>query len=164
MKQLKRIAEFGKKLMTTNVIDDAIVLISDEAKSLAEAQRCSIFIVDSDDEILWTTHSDGMGKIVVSADAGIVGATYKSKTPQIVNKPYEDERFLQHIDKKSGYLTENMLTVPVFDSKRNVMGVMQLLNKETDFTPQDLETLTFFANYVSGSLELVLMTQIQGGE
>ena len=70
MKQLKRIAEFGKKLMTTNAIDDAIVLISDEAKSLVEAQRCSIFIVDSDDEILWTTHSDGMGKIVVSADAG----------------------------------------------------------------------------------------------
>ena len=157
MKQLSKIAEFGKRLMATDDMHKVISLISEQAKELAGAQRCSIFIVDNDDEMLWTTHSDGMGKIIVALDAGVVGATYKSKTPQIVNKPYEDERFLPNIDKKSGYITENMITVPIFDSKREVVGVIQLLNKETDFSEEDLQTLTFFANYVSGSLELALM-------
>lgn len=157
MKQLSRIAEFGKKLMATEDMHNVIALISDEAKELVGAQRCSIFIVDNDDEMLWTTHSDGMGKIIVALDAGIVGATYKTKSPQVVNKPYEDERFLPNIDKKSGYTTENMITIPIFDSKREVVGVIQLLNKETDFSDEDVQTLTFFANYVSGSLELALM-------
>ena len=161
MKQLGRIAEFGKKLMATDAMENLIALISDEAKELAGAQRCSIFIADNDDEMLWTTHSDGIGKIVVALDAGIVGATYASKTPQVVNAPYEDERFLSSIDKKSGFVTENMITIPVFNSKHEVVGVMQLLNKETDFNEEDVEMLTFFANYVSGSLELALIRQME---
>ena len=75
-----------------------------------------------------------------------------------MNNPYEDSRFLPHIDKKSGYETKNILTVPIFNSKREVLGVVQLLNKETgEFNAEDLETITFFANYVSGNLELALM-------
>jgi GAF domain-containing protein len=89
-----------------------------------------------------------------------VGDTYVKQTAQVVNNPYEDSRFLSHIDKKSGYKTRNMITVPIFNSKREVMGVIQLLNKSRfDFNAKDVETLTFFANYVSGSLELVLMLE-----
>ncbi len=159
MKQVSRIAEFGKKLMATEDMHNVIELISEEAKELVGAQRCSIFIVDNDDKMLWTTHSDGMGKIIVALDSGIVGATYNSKSPQVVNNPYEDERFLPNIDKKSGYTTENMITIPIFDSKREVVGVIQLLNKEGGFSEEDVQTLTFFANYVSGSLELALIAQ-----
>ncbi|ADN10068.1 GAF domain-containing protein [Sulfurimonas autotrophica] len=158
MKKFNKIAEFGKKLMSMDDMNNTIELIADEAKELVGAQRCSIFIVDNDDEMLWTTLSDGIGKIVVALDAGVVGATYTSKAAQVVNNPYEDERFLPNIDKKSGYITQNMITVPIFNSKREVMGVIQLLNKETDFDEEDLETLTFFANYVSGSLELALIS------
>jgi len=159
MKKINKIAEFGKKLMSMDDMNNVIELISNGAKELVGAQRCSIFIVDNDDEMLWSTLSDGIGKIVVTLDGGIVGATYKSKEAQIVNVPYEDERFLPSIDKKSGYITQNMITIPVFNSKREVMGVIQLLNKETGFDEEDLETLTFFANYVSGSLELALMNK-----
>ncbi|MBU1993837.1 GAF domain-containing protein, partial [bacterium] len=67
---------------------------------------------------------------------------------------------LKTIDKKSGYVTKNIIAVPIFNSKREVMGIIQLLNKfRFDFDDADLETLTFFANYISGSLELVLMNE-----
>jgi len=57
-------------------------------------------------------------------------------------------------------VTKNVITVPIFDSKRDVIGVIQLLNKSRgDYNDEDLEALTFFANYVSGSLELVLMNK-----
>jgi len=160
MKKFNQIAEFGKELMTLQNMDNALDLISAEAKRLVNAERCSIFIVDNEDQMLWTKLSDGIGRIVIGLDSGIVGDTYGKKEPQIVNNPYEDSRFLAHIDKKSGYETKNMLTVPIFNSKQEVMGVIQLLNKSRiDFDETDLETLTFFANYVSGSLELVLMQE-----
>jgi len=159
--KFNEISEFGKKLAALENMDNALELISSEAKKLLNADRCSIFIVDAEDKILWTKISDGIGRIVIALDSGIVGDTYQTQKPQIVNAPYDDPRFLQNIDKKSGYKTKNLITVPIFNSKREVMGVLQLLNKSRfDFGEEDLETLTFFANYVSGSLELVLMRDI----
>jgi len=160
MHKYNQIAEFGKKLMALGKIDNSLELIAQEAKKLLNADRCSIFIVDADDKMLWTKHSDGIGRIVIALDAGIVGDTYQNAKPQIVNSPYDDPRFLPNIDKKSGYVTKNVITVPIFDSKRDVIGVIQLLNKSRgDYNDEDLEALTFFANYVSGSLELVLMNK-----
>lgn len=158
MKKVNQVAEFGKKLMILNDMEEIIELIGQEAKDICKADRCSIFIVDKEDNMLWTRLSDGIGRIVISIDSGIVGDTYQKRIPQMVNNPYEDSRFLPNIDKKSGYVTRNILTVPIFDSKRDVIGVMQLLNKHRqDFNEEDLEILTFFSNYISGSVELVLM-------
>lgn len=159
MEKLNQIADFGKKLMAIGDIEESLELIAKEAKVLVSADRCSIFIVDKEDKMLWTRLSDGIGRIVISLDSGIVGDTYQKKEPQMVNNPYDDPRFLPNIDKKSGYVTKNILTVPIFDSKREVIGVIQLLNKfRRDFDDKDLSAITFFANYVSGSLELVLMS------
>lgn len=160
MKKLNQIAEFGQKLMSLRDISKVLELISKEAKSLLHAQRCSIFIVDKEDNLLWSKLSDGISRIVIALDAGIVGDTYKTQKPQIVNNPYEDKRFVQNIDKKSGFTTKNIITVPIFDSNREIIGIIELLNKSgSDFDSKDLEVLTFFANYVSGSLELVLMNE-----
>ncbi len=160
MDKFNQIADFGKELASLETSENALLLIGEEAKRLVGADRCSLFIVDKEDAMLWTKLSDGMGRIVIGSDSGIVGDTYLKQKPQIVNKPYEDERFLPHIDKKSGYTTKNILTVPIFNSKHEVMGIIQLLNKSrSDFHSNDLETIAFLANYVSGSLELVLMLE-----
>ena len=144
--------------MKSSDSQDAIELISKEAKNLVNADRCSIFIVDERDSILWTKLSDGMGRIVIASNAGIVGDAYVKKEALIVNKPYEDPRFLKTIDEQSGFFTKNTLCVPIFNSKQNVMGVLQLLNKTRgDFDELDLETMAFFANFISGSLELSMM-------
>ena len=60
MKKFDQIAEFGQKLMTLKNMDHALELISDEAKKLVNADRCSIFIVDKEDKMLWTKLSDGI--------------------------------------------------------------------------------------------------------
>ena len=158
MKTFNEIADFGKELASLDNMDNTLSLIGEEAKRLSNSERCSIFIVDDEDHMLWTKLNNGIGRIVIGLDSGIVGDTYVKKVGQLVNNPYEDSRFLPGIDKKSGFITRNMLTVPIFSSKREVMGVMQVLNKlESDFDEKDLDILTFLANYISGSLELALM-------
>ena len=151
----KKIAEFGKQLLSDTSLDNAMLLIADQAKDLVHADRCSIFMYDKEAEMLWTKLADGIGKIAISTTSGIAGDTYTKGEPQVVNAPYSDKRFLAGIDKKSGYETKNMITVPIFDSQRTVIGLFQLLNKEEgDFLDEDLKVLTFFANYISGTLEL----------
>lgn len=160
MSKINEIAKFGQELMALDDITNVLELIASEAKKLLNTERCSIFIVDKEDEILWTKLSDGIGRIVLSFDSGIVGDTYQKQEAQIVNSPYDDARFLPGIDKKSGFVTKNIITVPIFDSQREVIGIIQLLNKSRfDFDEEDLKTLTFLANYVSGSLELALMNE-----
>ena len=156
----KKIAEFGKQLLADTSLDNALLLIADQAKDLVNADRCSIFMYDKEADMLWTKLADGIGRIAISTTSGIAGDTYTQAEPQVVNTPYEDTRFLTSIDKKSGYETKNMITVPIFDSQRVVIGLFQLLNKAGgDFVDEDLKVLTFFANYISGTLELSFLMQ-----
>jgi len=156
----QRIAQFGKKLAQFETIDTTLPSIAEEAKSIVNAERCSIFIVDHDTNMLWTKLSDGIGRIAIALDSGIVGLCASTEQSVIVNNPYEDTRFLSKIDEKSGFVTRNILTIPIFNSKQNVVGVIQLLNKYNgDFDESDEGIMGFFANYVSGTLELALLME-----
>jgi GAF domain-containing protein len=156
----KRIAEFGKKLTTIDHIEEALPSISEEAKAIVNAERCSIFIVDREGEMLWTKLSDGIGRIAIAINSGIVGDTVLRKIAQIVNNPYEDSRFLAKIDEKSGFVTRNILAIPIFNSRQEVIGIIQLLNKyHGDFDEKDEGIMSFFANYISGTLELALLME-----
>jgi len=156
----QRIAQFGKTLAQFDNIDATLPSIAEEAKAIINAERCSIFIVDHSTDMLWTKLSDGIGRIAIGLDSGIVGLCVSTEQPVIVNNPYEDTRFLSKIDKKSGFVTRNILTIPIFSSKQNVVGVIQLLNKYNgDFDESDEGIMGFFANYISGTLELALLIE-----
>ncbi len=156
----QRIAQFGKMLAQFDTIDTTLPSIAEEAKAIINAERCSIFIVDHSTDMLWTKLSDGIGRIAIALDSGIVGLCASSEQSVIVNNPYEDSRFLSKIDEKSGFVTRNILTIPIFNSKQNVVGVIQLLNKYNgDFDESDEGIMGFFANYVSGTLELALLME-----
>jgi signal transduction protein with GAF and PtsI domain len=153
------IATFGKKLSYLEHIEDALVAIANKAKELLSAERCSIFLVDSEANILWTRLSNGIGRIAIGLDSGIAGLTYQSAEAQIINDPYNHPHFLPAIDEKSGYKTHNLIAVPIFGSEQKVIGVIQLLNKRDTpegFNVEDKHLLTFLSNYVSGTLELAL--------
>lgn len=156
----KRIADFGKKLTSLAQIEDTLPAISEEAKAIVNAERCSIFMVDREGEMLWTKLSDGIGRIAIGIDAGIVGEAVRTKTSYMVNNPYEDRRFLSKIDEKSGFITRNILAIPIFNSRQEVIGIIQLLNKyHGDFDEKDEGIMSFFANYISGTLELALLME-----
>lgn len=154
------ISDFGKKLTSLERIEEALPTISEEAKAIVNAERCSIFMVDREGEMLWTKLSDGIGRIAIGIDSGIVGDTVQKKAAQMVNNPYEDSRFLSKIDEKSGFVTRNILAIPIYNSRQEVIGVIQLLNKyHGDFDEKDEGIMSFFANYISGTLELALLME-----
>jgi len=148
------LANFGRELLEKKTLSEGLPLISVYAKNVIGAQRCSIFIYDTKNEELWTTLADGVEKIVVPFDKGLVGATLREKKPIMTNDPYTHPDFLSEVDKETGFVTKNVITAPIFSSKRHILGVLQLINKNGDFDEEDKKFMIFFAHYISGFLEL----------
>lgn len=158
IKSFTKIAEFGRKLLARPSIELAIPMISTYAKDLLEADRCSVFIYNKETNCLWTVLSDGVEKIRISADQGIVGASFQEHKALIVNDPYSDKRFSPKIDHETGYLTKNIIAIPINDAFNKPIGVLQILNKnEGDFDKEDKRLLTFFNHYISGYIELAVI-------
>ncbi len=143
-KVYKKLANFGRDLLNDNSYEKGLPRIAKYAKEVIGAQRCSIFVNDITKGELWTTLADDIEKITIPAHKGLVGHTIREKKPLIENDPYSNSNFLPDIDRESGYVTKNSITIPIFDSKRDVIGVIQLLNKESgDYNDEDLELLNF---------------------
>lgn len=160
-KTYSRLSDFGRDLLEKKSIEEGLPMIAKYAKGVIGADRCSIFINDIKNNQLWTTLADGVEKIVVPSNKGIVGYTLKAKKPIIANDAYNNPNFNSEIDKKTGYVTENIVTAPIFNSKREIIGVLQLLNKQDGYDNEDVRFMIFFAHYVSGFLELINLYQEQ---
>ncbi|WP_373036199.1 GAF domain-containing protein [Sulfurimonas sp.] len=151
----KKLADFGRDLLSDTSYEKGLPRIAKYAKEVIGAHRCSIFINDLEKGELWTTLADDIERIKIPSDKGLVGHTIKEKKPLIENDPYTNPHFLPDIDKESGYVTKNIVTAPIFNSKREIIGVLQLLNKPEGFDKEDIKFMIFFAHYVSGYLELI---------
>lgn len=151
------LADFGRALLKRPSLQEGLPMISAYAKEVSGAERCSIFIYNPKLEMLWTTVADGTETIMVHKDDGIVGHTVKEGKPILVNNPYEDERFLPTVDSKTGFVTKNIASIPIFNSARQIIGVFQLLNKPEGFSKKDATAMIFFAHYISGYLELAML-------
>ena len=150
----RTLANFGKELLEKRSLEDGLPLISNYAKDVIKAERCSIFIVDNTAKSLWTTLSDGVEKIVIPSSSGLVGLTLKERKPIVENNPYSNKAFFPDVDKKTGFHTNNVITAPIFNSRREIIGILQLLNKDEDFDNEDVKFMIFFSHYISGFLEL----------
>lgn len=153
-KKYAKLADFGRQLLSKTSLVEGLPLISEYAKEVIEAQRCSIFIYDEKKHLLWTTLADGIETISVDSSHGIIGYTLQEKKALIVNDPYRHEHFLAEVDKDTGYITKNIITAPIFNSKKEIIGVLELLNKVGGFDAEDLKFVVFFSHYISGFLEL----------
>ena len=155
IKSFSKIAEFGRKLLNRPSIEEAIPIISEYAKELLEADRCSVFIYNRPKDCLWTVLADGVETIKISASEGIAGTSFQEKRALVVNNPYEDERFSKKIDLDTGYTTKNIIAMPIINAFNEPIGVLQLLNKQGGgFDKEDVRLLTFFNHYISGYVEL----------
>ncbi|WP_373073238.1 GAF domain-containing protein [Sulfurimonas sp.] len=154
-----KLAEFGRKVLEIEVVDEILPYISKYAKDTIGADRCSIFVYDQDKEELWTTLADNVERITVPSDRGLVGYALATKEGLIENNPYKNEHFYKDVDTETGYITKNVIVAPILGSQGEVVGVFQLINKEDEFDIDDAKFMKFFAHYISGFLELAELNE-----
>lgn len=98
---------------------------------ILQADRTTIFLVDRDRDQLWAKIAQGSeaAELRVPIDKGIAG--HVATTGECLNIPdaYSHPLFNKEVDKKTGYHTENILCMPIFNKQNQVVAVVQLLNK-----------------------------------
>jgi len=150
----KELIDFGHKLLKTSNLEEGLPLISEYLKSITHAMRCSIFIYNKEKKSLWTVLATGIETIEIPSDQGIVGYVFHTEEPVIENDVERNPHFLKKVDKESGYKTVNMLVCPIYNSRKELIGVLQLINKLDGFREDDLQFLTLFTNFISSFIEL----------
>ncbi len=147
------------KMLNSNLDTRAVVRGAMKAIiSLVKAEVGSLLLVDKEKRELFFEVALGdsektLKEIRLKFGQGIAGWVAQQKQPVIVNDTAQDERFYKKADEKTGFVTKNILCVPVMSSGE-VVGVMQALNKKEGlFTKQDLKLLTSLSDQVAIALE-----------
>ncbi len=149
--------DIGHRLLSNDQFEqfeDGLALVSDHLTDVTGAERCSIFIYEKKSDELWTILATGIEKIHVPTEKGIVGYVFRTEDSIIENNVSKNTYFLNEIDKQSGYKTVNIIACPIYNSKKELIGVLELLNKPNGFNEDDLEFLNIFANYIGSIIEL----------
>ncbi|XP_019855662.1 PREDICTED: cGMP-dependent 3',5'-cyclic phosphodiesterase-like isoform X2 [Amphimedon queenslandica] len=156
------------KNLFTQMNDRDVLLhsIMEEARDLTKAEKCSLFLVDKEKKELSAVVFDSELPDNVSRSSilripmgqGIAG--YVAQTGESVNirDVYRNPRFYKEIDKTTGFVTRNLLCIPIMD-QTGVVGVAQLVNKKGGrfFTKYDEELAISFSVYCGISLHHAML-------
>lgn len=131
-------------------------IIVTKTSEAMNCERCTLFVVDPETDELWSrvAQGDDIKEIRLPKGSGIVG--HVAVTGETVNIPdaYADARFNPEVDRKSGFRTRNMLTMPVTNEHRDIVGVLQVLNKKRGaFNEPDQRLLGALAAQIAVALQ-----------
>src|SRR5260370_1255082 len=147
------IFEYAAKIGAAQDLDALLVLNAGMARDLVAADRCSIWLVDTKNNRLWTKVAHGVGELNIPIGQGLVGACVARNEAILVNDTSRDERFLRSVDIESGYVTTSVLTLPLHGMDGKPMGALQVLNKPGGFLPEDVDLLGLCSAYSASALE-----------
>eukprot|EP01062_Namystynia_karyoxenos_P082094 TRINITY_DN917_c0_g4_i3.p1 TRINITY_DN917_c0_g4~~TRINITY_DN917_c0_g4_i3.p1 ORF type:complete len:702 (+),score=252.51 TRINITY_DN917_c0_g4_i3:2145-4250(+) len=138
--------------------DEVIQVLISGARELANADRCSVFLVDKERDELVSTATDSKKPIRLPNGVGIAGTVCLTGQPENIADAYADPRFNPAFDRQMGYVTRTVLCFPIFaeiDGELQVVAVSQLINKLDEltgevipFTRADEESAADFAKFV----------------
>jgi signal transduction protein with GAF and PtsI domain len=127
---LELLFSYMPKIAAERKMDNLLVLMADLGRSIVSADRCSLWLVDEDNGVLWTKVAHGVSELRIPLNAGFVGYSVRTGEPLLIKDAYQDPRFDRRSDEKTHYRTTSVMTVPLMNSMGHVMGVFQAINKQ----------------------------------
>jgi phosphoserine phosphatase len=158
--ELEQILEVTRKLAAPFDLTTMLSEVVDSARTVLQADRGTVFLYDKKADELEMKVGTDMDTIRFPATQGIAGQCVQTR--EIINVPdcYEDPRFNPEFDRKSGYRTRCMLTLPLIDHDGSMVGVLQLLNKKDGvFDAEDEWVAAALAAQCAVALHRVQMTE-----
>jgi phosphoserine phosphatase RsbU/P len=147
------IFEYASKIGSAPGTGASLELNAAMARDLVGADRCSIWLIDSAMNQLWTTVSHGVDQLRVALGHGVVGACIAEKRAIVVNDTSKDPNFRGQIDQKTGYVTRSLLALPLTGADGKVIGALQVFNKPGGFLDRDVDLLGLAAAYSASAIE-----------
>ncbi|MAT82273.1 MAG: hypothetical protein CMJ29_11610 [Phycisphaerae bacterium] len=129
-RQLEQVSSGGGGAATLLAVNDIL-------RDVLKAERASVFRYDEDRHELLTVVAHGDDDetedsplIRMNADTGLAGAALRLNRMLNIPDAYEDDRFNQEFDRKTGFKTRSVLCFPLHDEDNKPIGVAQVLNHD----------------------------------
>src|SRR3954451_21563716 len=116
--QARLVLDVSRMLAVTTDLDTLLTHIAQAACGLLTCERASIFLHDENTNQLCTKVALQTTEIRVAASAGLVGAAFTGNQVLVIPSPYDAPRFNREIDKKTGFVTRNILAAPMANLDR----------------------------------------------
>jgi type II secretory ATPase GspE/PulE/Tfp pilus assembly ATPase PilB-like protein len=139
----KNLNHVTNKIHATSNIDEIMLDVSKDICSLFNADRLTIYVVGDDKASLVSKVKTGLNSFkdlkLPIAEQSIAGFSAVNKKLLNIKDVYDQQelaahsptlRFLQDVDKRTGYRTKHMLVAPVVDEGGELVGVMQVINNK----------------------------------
>ena len=97
-----------------------IRVIMSKFKELLQVERCTVFVVNYEENLLWSTVAEDTATIKVPMGKGICGYVAEHKKTVNIQNAYEDKRFNPEVDRLTGYHTKSILCTPIWSTTGNV--------------------------------------------
>lgn len=138
----KKLQAVTNKIHATRNIDEIILEISQDIRSLFEAERITLYVSSEDNKSIVSKVKTGLKefkelKLTINQQS-IAGYAAFHKVMLNIADVYDDDalarispeiRFLKEVDKKTGFRTRQMLVFPITNADDgSLMGVVQVIN------------------------------------
>jgi PAS domain S-box-containing protein len=142
-------------------LGDLLDYISGEMKRLLNVEVAHVLLLDDERKEIFfqgaayddSATQERIKEIRIPFDKSIAGRVIKSGEPIIVPDTSKEPDFYRGVDKRLGYHTKNLLTVPLRSYDR-IIGALSARNKkEGAFEESDIELLNMLAGTVALSVE-----------
>ncbi len=140
----KQLQNVTNKIHATNNIDEIMLEVSADICALFNADRLTIYSMGEDKASIVSKVKTGLNSFkdlkLPIAEHSIAGYVALSKKTANIKDVYDEAelrslnpnlRFLQEVDKRTGYRTKQMLVAPIVDEgASDLIGVIQIINNK----------------------------------
>jgi type II secretory ATPase GspE/PulE/Tfp pilus assembly ATPase PilB-like protein len=140
----KQLQAVTNKIHATSNIDEIMLEVSNDICTLFNADRLTIYSVSEDKQAIVSKVKTGLNSFkdlkLPIAEHSLAGYAALSKKVINVKDVYDDMelrsinptlRFLQEVDKRTGYRTKQMLVAPIVEQgAADLIGVIQIINNK----------------------------------
>jgi type II secretory ATPase GspE/PulE/Tfp pilus assembly ATPase PilB-like protein len=141
----KQLQLVTNKIHATSNIDEIMLEVSADICVLFNADRLTIYSIGEDKQSIVSKVKTGLNSFkdlkLPIAEHSIAGYVALAKKPVNIKDVYDDSelkslnpnlRFLQEVDKRTGYRTKQMLVAPIVDGQsQELIGVIQIINNKS---------------------------------
>ncbi len=140
----KQLQAVTNKIHATNNIDEIMLEVSADVCALFNADRLTIYSISEDKQAIVSKVKTGLNSFkdlkLPIAEHSIAGYVALAKKTINIKDVYDDGelrgvnpnlRFLQEVDKRTGYRTKQMLVAPIVEAgSSELIGVIQIINNK----------------------------------
>jgi signal transduction histidine kinase len=153
--RLQTLLETVRLLNSTLELKELTRIILEVVRAEIAVERISVFQVDPARQTLRPLVAQEMEGEDFTFPVGVGVAGTVAATGEVLDivDAYADPRFAPQFDRKSGFYTNDLFTLPVSNRSGEIVGVLQLLNRLRPITAADREVLLGISVYIGLALE-----------